>query len=460
MFKKTGTILILSVVLLAGVALAQTPLNPYLPYYWIKGTVTSKETGQVMPNRTVVFFKDEVGYFEDKLVSTETDAQGKYEINACELLYYHNEPIILGTEQYMIGVPSTPTNDYGTVETITLLNSQGYTEKDLVLIEGGWTLTKEGVPLYITRDFSNFNINITWEAGKYPNATIYVLTGDGTGQYTESTTSWVAYNDPSIASEFNAGNIGTGVLVHKGQVGGGYKEAYYKAILSANKDDLLNAHAVGKLLISLQGSSTTKGKNLVSVPFDPQPGKTVAQAFGQGSGSGWADGDLIQTKISGSPAYLTAVYTSNQWRDAATPSQAPAFDIDFRFGNWVITSANKTLTVVGDVVATDQDVAVYSGAGLPTGGKSLLGMIYPVKMGLAATTLIADGAKEGDLIQYKKTPLAPQYISAVVSGGAWKNAADVNQALDADIATLKLPYSYTYVRYGSTGFTWHRVKPY
>ncbi|MBU1616443.1 MAG: hypothetical protein KKF06_01505, partial [Candidatus Margulisbacteria bacterium] len=89
------------------------------------------------------------------------------------------------------------------------------------------------VPLTIARDGEN--IKISWDAAKAPGAQIYVLTGDGTGKFQKNVPAdWKLYADSSIAGQFNAGSVATGILYHNKQVGAavpsGYSnhgEAYY-----------------------------------------------------------------------------------------------------------------------------------------------------------------------------------------------------------------------------------------
>ncbi|KAF0134076.1 MAG: hypothetical protein FD145_930 [Candidatus Saganbacteria bacterium] len=326
------------------------------------------------------------------------------------------------------------------------------------------------VPLTISRDGAN--IKIKWDL-KYGNDTvIYYSTGNGEGQFNNSDlTKWVV----AAGVDFIDDSMMNQCIFHKDQVGAGAKdkEVYYKGFLKtavpgststdsrfSGKTILETAWAVGKVNVSLKGTANVQGKNLVSVPFKCQQGSKVKDVFGEGSGSVWKEGDIVQYKFAASPAYYSAIYTSaNVWKDAANANDDPKFEIDYKFGNWVITKDDKTITVVGEVVNKDTVVPVFSGAGETTGGKTLLGMVYPVRLGLTSTSLINNGAADGDLIQYKISPLNEAYISAIVMGGAWKSASNPSNPLEKEIDVLAIPNSYIFVRYKNSGFDWNRAKP-
>ncbi len=128
-------ITLIGVSLLAGAALAADPQQPFMPFYWVKGRVTSAETGDPVTDRTVAFYKD--NYSAEPRVTATTDAAGYYKVNTYELNYYYGTPITYETESYKVAVPRTPMSNRGTEESITLSVGAGYIVNDLVLIEGG-----------------------------------------------------------------------------------------------------------------------------------------------------------------------------------------------------------------------------------------------------------------------------------------------------------------------------------
>jgi hypothetical protein len=248
----------------------------------------------------------------------------------------------------------------------------------------------------------------------------------------------------------------------------GWLEAYYKALrqeipASSYPTVVPTAWAVGKINIPLQGTTSNPGKNLASVPFVPNS-RAVKDVFGEGATSPWSAGDVIQFKDSAAPAYLAALYTSgNQWKDAANSAADPSFDIDLKYGNVIITNSNKTTMVLGNVPVSNENIVVFGGAGIGFGGKTLLGQVYPAPIGLAGSSLFTDGARDGDMVQCKDSPLNQVYVTAVARGGVWLNAVDNSPTLDPKIGTMTIPNSYIYVRYGDLsdpGFTWRKVKPY
>ena len=128
-------ITLIGIALLAGSALAANPQQPFLPFYWVRGTVTRGDTGAVVPGRLVAFYKD-FGTIAT-MATALTDTDGKYQINVYDLFYYQNVPITLEAETYKVAVPRTDTSNLGTEESITLPAAQGYLDKNLVIIEGG-----------------------------------------------------------------------------------------------------------------------------------------------------------------------------------------------------------------------------------------------------------------------------------------------------------------------------------
>ncbi len=128
MRKLTAFILILLFLPVAG-AVAQEPQQPFLPYYWVRGTVT--QNGAPVAERAIAFY---VNWEDNQMVSTETDANGYYEINVYELNYYYGITIDFATT-YKIGVPQGE-DGWGAEATLTLDPNQGYVDMDVALAEG------------------------------------------------------------------------------------------------------------------------------------------------------------------------------------------------------------------------------------------------------------------------------------------------------------------------------------
>jgi protocatechuate 3,4-dioxygenase beta subunit/uncharacterized protein YegP (UPF0339 family) len=126
--KQLLLILLALAIALPSLALALDPQQPYLPYYWVKGTAT--KDGAPAANQIVSFYHKD---YSDKKVTAETDAKGYFEINVYELNYYHNIAIDFGAANYVL--EATTTDNYSTKESIALTVDAGFTAKDLVLIK-------------------------------------------------------------------------------------------------------------------------------------------------------------------------------------------------------------------------------------------------------------------------------------------------------------------------------------
>lgn len=463
--KFSIILLLLLAVCLAGAGFAQLA---YPVQYWIVGQVENADDGTSANGLTVVVHP--AGDPNNALASAVVKNNG-YAIN---FLWMQYSP----TGTYQVSIVRSSQDAYGAGPVSLFVSGYGFEVVPTMKIsQGGEEEAAEGAVILSIEKMSEVPgsaIKVSWRINTqdYPQLTgnevvdIYYIVGDeGSGAYEV-----MDYDSMIIESDDLASRIPPGVSLVQGekaflwnnQVADGEPEIYFKGTLHGMKNDtamgLPSAVAVGKLNVRLQGEANNPGKNLISLPFLAND-VSVAGVFGQGSGTEWQEGDLVQYKFAASPAYESAVYSNGAWRDAANPADPPAFDVDYRFGNWIITSGTRRLTFVGKVLNIDVTVPIFGGSGLSTGGKTLLGMVYPMQFGLAQTSLIADGALEGDLVQYKVSPLNQVYVSAVVIGGQWKNAANPAEPLDPNIAILKTPYSYIYVRYGNAGFDWNRSKP-
>ena len=140
---------VLIILLLAGLGvgaksfalLTTSPEGYALPFYWVRGTVTSLETGEPLPNRSVAFYKD----FSQK-VEVPTDSAGSYEVNAYDLYYRFGIPVTPEGETYKIAVPRVRTDDWGTEESVALVTTEGYVTKNLAAIQGGGPLESGNIP--------------------------------------------------------------------------------------------------------------------------------------------------------------------------------------------------------------------------------------------------------------------------------------------------------------------------
>ena len=469
MFRSLIIGLLIVASLGAAMARAQDP-GVFLPFYFIYDDRVVHEGGTTADNHQVVYYESHPAVSETALITREA-----FIMNIMRARYFSKFTVEPG-RSYSVGV-ALGGDGFGMNPFPYNVTGKGFDKVELTLRsgEGGGLVPPAGtVPLLISKDGGS--VKLSWDLATYgPNIQLFLLTGDGTGKFTNTydTTiptkpnwGYVTAGGAGLSGEFDWSTRSSGYVYHANQERAtGWPESYYKALRqeippTSYASLLPTAWAVGKINIPLQGTTLNPGKNLVSVPFVPNS-RSVKDVFGEGTLSPWGRGDLIQYKYMASPAYLTAIYTADsRWKDAANTANEPTFDVDPKFGNWIITTANKTVMVLGNVPLGGEEVAIFSGAGLATGGKTLLGQVYPVPVGLAGTSLISDGAANGDLIQYKRSPLEQVYVSAIMSGGDWKNAIDGSPTLDPKIAYLTIPNSYIYVRNAATGFTWRRARPY
>jgi len=127
-------ILFLTAVMIGqGIVLAVLPDNGQgnaLPYYTIRGTVLD-DLGAPVSNKEIRFYKN-----PDQKIAVFSDSSGNYELNTYELYYAYGTPITLETEGYTIEAYRTRANNLGTIETIILPNSEGYLNRNLMVLNG------------------------------------------------------------------------------------------------------------------------------------------------------------------------------------------------------------------------------------------------------------------------------------------------------------------------------------
>jgi len=325
------------------------------------------------------------------------------------------------------------------------------------------------IRLHISRAGSD--IMISWEGFSvhtYLNSlNFYVLTGDGTGTFTNNFIGTYATPEnwkPATAStsyDFTHYNdYPVAYFLHKNQVGRGTTEAYYKGIFQTSAMTniayyLPSAEAVGKVNVGLDGTASIPGYNLVSVPFTSES-RSVSSVFG--TGSPWVNGDQILKKAGPTPAYLTAVYDgttypSEPWRDAGNTTNVAAFEINTPLhGYFVSVKAPKPITLVGKVFPAPPDELIWGG------GYTILSLAFPTSTTLNASGLLSLAADQ-DSIFYKTSATSPAYIGAVRVSGQWKDVSNTNNDPPADIATLRLPSGYFFSRASAGELHWLRSLP-
>lgn len=370
---KKYLLIAIAILSLTGAALAALPLEPQgyaLPFYWLSGQVTSQDAA-VPDGRTVYFYR---GDQPENYISTTT-VGGAYNFNVYDLYFAKGVPIALGSPAYVLQVLNDGSG-WVTTEAVTLTTAQGYTIKDLALTAEGGVVPPYGtVPLTIERvaDTAGSAVKISWNNTNYPSPRIFMLTGDGTGQFTNATEGWIEIT--SGAEGFNYGAYSTGSIANNSQVGGGYYEAYYKATQNGidpqadspevpGKKILETAWAVGKLNYVL-----TAGKDrLINVPFNMTDAAGSLLTIQNTVGSQFANGRVMYTS---GGSLLTNNLASGVWAK-------PNLQLSLATGYWLMSSVNKTITFVGQVQREEYSKSLLS-------GYELYG--YPLPMSVDLTSL-------------------------------------------------------------------------
>ena len=464
-------ITLIGIGLLAGSAVAANPAQPFLPYYWVRGTVTRGDTGAVVSGRLVAFYK-EFGTVAT-MATVMTDSDGKYQINVYDLFYYQNVPITLEAETYKVAVPRTDTSNLGTEESITLPAAQGYLDKNLVIIEGGGPMLPSEapagtVPLEIARN--GVNIEVRWNDSLYPKPQIFAMTGTGSGEYTNTAIRWTKIAAegaivPGLSRTWGILDTSAGLLTHEAEVSGGHAEVYYKGVkaeIDTTVDPgiatLESAWAVGKLdmLVSREGL----GYNYVSVPFNYRSNQirdVLDTAY-------LDNGTLVFSQLNGFDFDIAEVNSSGVWVSAFEASKSTDIGSDFHVkpeSSYMIkVPADRTFTVVGDVLRGTEGRALRIQGSDHVGGNlyTYFGNFYP-------TQFVLQDANVNDSAHLKLSPatgdrlfyplnLSFDFNIAYYSGGRWRNEFDPAKTELSNI-TLKLPLGYMYKRNG-TSFDWAR----
>jgi hypothetical protein len=324
---------------------------------------------------------------------------GKYIMNIMEAEYYGKFPINIASPYYY-GVPKGLDN-YGLNAASFEVSDQGFTKQDLVLQlgQGDGLLPVEGtVPLVIERDGTTTDIKLSWDAATYGTALeFYYMTGDGTGKFTNTFSSWT-----SATSVLNTSTMASGYVRHTGQIGAGLQEVYYKAIkigeVAATKVPL--AWAVGKLDIDL-----TAGYNFISMPLVGLTGVGISETFADQFNVGTYEMYYYNPATG---LMTKAAYGTNWVFSPSTP-----FNIDMGGSYWVKLPAAKKVSLLGAVRTTPFTKTFLANK------YSTLGNAIPVKKTFDAAGLVPTGTNQ--IFWFNNTTKLYQKLKN--GGAAWENAA-------------------------------------
>ncbi|MFA5035088.1 MAG: hypothetical protein WC500_04850 [Candidatus Margulisiibacteriota bacterium] len=439
LLKQILIVLMLAALLPLAAFAAQQPA-PYPVGFWVNGAL-QKDASSLPPTLDgfkAYFYKTSSGGYVPgtAYAVASSDANGNFSINALEDLGL----LPLSATNYYFGVAKKEFTVGG------VKRSWGINEKDLTLtaadinngyvnltalfttlVEGqGLNPTGETSGLTILRagDTPGSNITVTWDPAKFggTNPKIYVMTGNGTGQYKKDFISNVWYEVfdgnalvggyPSYFGTFAVDPV-TYKLTHNGQVGkidsSSSPEVYYKGyggtVTGGVPDDLTtfaSAPAVGKLIVYAYGDSKV---NAIGVPFISN-----ANTIDDVLSTSLQQKDIEYLKFNSSAQQYAGGYYDSGWKGTAiTLAQGD--------GIWIynpISGNNIPLTIVGNVPAPNIDIArtIYGpqknnkiALPHPQGGSLTANGLDPLA---GAEILIFDN--------YLQT-----YTGTYVEGGNWKN---------------------------------------
>lgn len=393
--------LILFLVLFLGLAAMAEEPGVFLPFYFLYGNVDATPGPCDVNTHNVVYYQS-TPMLLGANVSIEA---GKYTMNIMEAQYYGKFPVTIGSPYYY-GVPKGVDN-YGLNPASFEVSDYGYTNRNITLQEGegdGLLPVAGTVPLVIERDGTTADIKISWDAATYGTALdFYYMTGDGTGQYTNTFSSWT-----SAASVLNTSTMASGYVKHSGQIGAGLQEVYYKAIqtgeIAATKVPL--AWAVGKLDIDL-----TTGFNFVSMPLVGLTGTGLSENFA----------DQLNVADYEMYYYNPASGLMTKAKYTTTWAFSPNIPFNIETGNayWVKLPANKRISLLGAVRTTPFIKTFLANK------YSTLGSAVPVKMGMETAGLVPTGTNQifwfhNDTKLYEK----------LKNSGGWVNASPGQPVFD------------------------------
>jgi hypothetical protein len=367
--------------------------------------------------------------------SALTDAGGNFNINL------HDDARLLelsaaAAKYYYIGVVAKTVNgaSYGVNETSWQLASvdlwKSYkimaTPYPLALnagiIDPTPVLLPEDTGLYISRggETPGSACTITWNADKFGGSPqIYVMTGSGTGEFTNSYNSaaWTRVWDgtkflpnlPGNVGQFNTAGLSNGISSSM-QVGAGSREVYYKALPAASTFPpdaavFQNAPAVGKILVTAAGKGNY---NMVGVPLIQQTaGGTFVDTLSQAINRAGVEIYKFDNTAGG---YVPASYAAD-WGGAN-------FSLIQGEAAWIYNPLDNdlVLTIVGGVPLTTANRTNYS-VPILGGQYNMISNIYPQGGKLSALGL--QPLNNAEIYYFDN--VSHGYVSALANGSAWDN---------------------------------------
>ena len=396
--KRKLLILLLGVAVLGSAAFAADPASPFLPFYFVKGTMTG-----VNPiANTIVIFKTTP---QMSISSPQSGASPlPYLVNLFDAQYFGKFGVDAGGI-YSIGV-ANGANNFGTDPISFEVSGMGYETVDLLLElgKGKGLLPPDGtVALGIEKDGGG--IKLTWDNVANPNVDIYKMTGDGTGKFNQG---------PSADWVIATANQGGGSWSDSGVFAAGAKEIYYKALVAGKPNTLLTgAWAVGKFDYNLIADY-----NLLSLPLSSLAGTSIDKVFF--SQLTINDAEFFSRDDS-TGGYSKDQVISNNWQNI---SGSPAsLSVDKAY--WVRMPTAKTVSLLG-AVGTVTHSRIMTGTHNESTGYNLFGWPFPNNNTMVAGGLPAHNNNE--VFKRFESTDPPSYQKLYDNGGTWANA-DPNKAV-------------------------------
>ena len=392
---------------IASPALAEAHVFDAL--YFVEGRINDSTPASPLGvnGRNVVFYR---GYPQViRVASARTFEDGRYTIN----IYDNSNIRIDPMADYYVAVEQG-SDTYGANPVLVNLAQRGFSEVNLTLAAGEGPIpimVDEGpVMLDIARaaNTEGSELVITWSINttEFPTLPpdqpidVYMLTGDGSGQFVTGGTGWnkIIDNNALIASGFTI-DVPTKTFRYQNQVGRDPKEVYFKGLVTGSAvDDLTyglpGAAAAGKFnaVVEKPASGQTFRYSFVSVPFvvpDPSPdavfGSQVPAASVQSNATelwGWTG----SPEGFGERMYLT----SGGWvTETGVNPVSVTVGRGYVFRTKPAATEDKTVTTVGKVLNVP-----FGPVNVGLDLYEFLGNPYPTKYGLkSAGFSVAAGVK-------------------------------------------------------------------
>lgn len=291
------------------------------------------------------------------------------------------------------------------------------------------------IPLYISRGADTFNASIllTWETETTTDPVFYILTGEGSGVYTDLASSWIKLNGTNgFTIDYQ-----NKTAIYTNQVGTGYSEAYFKALYpgaESEKDTLLpTATAVGKVNIDIpKDPSQLELAALPLIPANYNIDSVIGKQFGTGQAEVWGFYNAPLNK------WGSEYYNGSTWSGSLPDHEMPPDR-----GYWIKSKTEaKTITIVGYVPVQDRTMTFSSDESLFLYGNSYPKTTAWETSGLSDVLIEKDKIWQwnGDSWESKIYLGNNQWGGADTSGLLFKHGFWINKQPKADTWIYKKPY--------------------